>query len=745
MINKNLFIFALAALFSVAAFGQQRTLPADLVVQAETPAQLQTEACPISEDNTPLFGGAHVAIGVVYDNNADGTYDDASLHYCSADTVGSGGPDGDWAPFPVGSDVSITDNADGTYTVTIDGVNTTVDTRDPFDVTDGVTTDTLDPSIADLLTFVDGDTINYVVTAGASGPEVTGEVVLSIDAGNSLTLGTDGALYVPTSTGEATTVSDTDTVDLTLTGVDITADVVIDPAVGNALSSSAAGLFAADTFGSHDVSDGTTTSALDQDAGDQLDFVDGDGIDFVVSDTANGPDVTAEIVYSNDVGNTATAGTDGGVFVPAGSTPDLTLSTDATTNGEAIVIGTEDLDLSLATPDGSFTLVTSSNGWTLDHTPSSVFETGLNQIFHSDGTGGAPTILTKNPCGSNEVLVSDGFGGASCEPYPGADQNLTLSLDTVSTGESINLATEDLDLSLATPGTSFTVVSSADGWTLDHTASSIAVDALNQTYTHSDGDGNDTIIDLAPCTTGNVLMETGFGVFCVPILWDATQKTDGPLINYPGPPSYLSPTLAVTQGSGDGLLITNPSGVNPFSFFVEVVLDPALDNILTNGPAGLYVQSPSIGDIFTVSSTTINHSIIPGSPETLQLEVVDSVITGTGSANTPQTFTVGDTITFDVNTAGAAMFEQNVQATDTVQIAMTPGVHGGETMYYNATTGQWQVEPLVQALSPNACTVAGQVGTVYWDSTSAPPVECVCDGTSWIPRAGGVAACTPAI
>lgn len=74
------------------------------------------------------------------------------------------------------------------------------------------------------------------------GNNLSADVFVSAVAGNTLVLQPDG-LYVASGGGEATTVSDTTTVDLTLTGVDITADVIISPNAGNILIDDGSGLY----------------------------------------------------------------------------------------------------------------------------------------------------------------------------------------------------------------------------------------------------------------------------------------------------------------------------------------------------------------------------------------------------------------------------------------------------------------------------------------------------------------------
>lgn len=85
------------------------------------------------------------------------------------------------------------------------------------------------------LCFSGGDALNYDSSTGDF------DVCLSTDVGNTITLGTDGCLFVPAG---AVLVADTPTVNLTLTGATITGDVIIDPLASNILTATANGLLA---------------------------------------------------------------------------------------------------------------------------------------------------------------------------------------------------------------------------------------------------------------------------------------------------------------------------------------------------------------------------------------------------------------------------------------------------------------------------------------------------------------------
>lgn len=111
---------------------------------------------------------------------------------------------------------------------------------------------------------VDGSTTNeiqnvdtLVLSAGVLGVSLSSDGVaqktvglISTDGGNTITAGADGKLYSAAGAGESTTVSDGNTIDLTLTGSDIDGEVIIDPSGTNILSASVSGLLATEVDGS---------------------------------------------------------------------------------------------------------------------------------------------------------------------------------------------------------------------------------------------------------------------------------------------------------------------------------------------------------------------------------------------------------------------------------------------------------------------------------------------------------------
>lgn len=88
------------------------------------------------------------------------------------------------------------------------------------------------------------------------------QACLSTDVGNGMSFGTDGCLYAAAGAGTPVTVLDTNSVDLTLLGQQISADVIRDPEVGNILTIGAAGLDVNLNTGCGLTGDGTLASPL---------------------------------------------------------------------------------------------------------------------------------------------------------------------------------------------------------------------------------------------------------------------------------------------------------------------------------------------------------------------------------------------------------------------------------------------------------------------------------------------------
>ena len=214
-----------------------------------------------------------------------------------------------------------------------------------------------------------GETIHFysqsidVSLTNQLGTAVELEITPSVQAGNSLVIsGVDGKLYVPAGN---TAVADTQSVNLTMTGSTITADVVISPDANNAIEIRTNGLFAeglsetpltvSDTasvvlvaggLSNHTLSANVNISAV---AGNAMQVLadglyvspgaetpltvnDGATIDLVASGTANHT-LTAEVKISANAGNIVSAVVDGiYASVPASAQTPITANNSTTIN-----------------------------------------------------------------------------------------------------------------------------------------------------------------------------------------------------------------------------------------------------------------------------------------------------------------------------------------------------------------------------------------------------------------------------
>lgn len=156
-------------------------------------------------------------------------------------------------------------------------------------------------------TFSDTASVDLTLT----GSTVTADVNLSGDVGNQLEERVDG-LYVPAS-GGTITVSDTASVDLTLTGSNLEADVKLSATAGNQITENVDGLYVPASGGTITVTD---TASVDL--------------------TLTGSTLEADVKLSATAGNQITENVDG-LYVPASTiTVTDTDSIDLTITGSAL-------------------------------------------------------------------------------------------------------------------------------------------------------------------------------------------------------------------------------------------------------------------------------------------------------------------------------------------------------------------------------------------------------------------------
>ncbi|MEC3994990.1 hypothetical protein VSR01_16215 [Actinacidiphila sp. DG2A-62] len=253
-----------------------------------------------------------------------------------AGNVTTFGADGGlFTPAPAAAAPTVVQAQDSpTVDVSVSGTGTSAD---PYEVSAAVVLDPAPPGGGTNLLgagpgglSLECDDVRTCFSAGdgAAYDPATGVITarLSADAGNAVGFGTDGGLFAPPASGGGTTalaVTDSSTVDLTLSGTgttadpyDVTAAVKLDPAPPgggtNLLSASANGLHLEcdDVRGCFSATGPATY------------------------DPATG---TFGVEFSADAGNATTIGTDGGIFTPAGAATALqagdTNTVDTTVSG----------------------------------------------------------------------------------------------------------------------------------------------------------------------------------------------------------------------------------------------------------------------------------------------------------------------------------------------------------------------------------------------------------------------------
>jgi hypothetical protein len=332
--------------------------------------------------------------------------------------------------------LGVTDSA--TVDLTLDGSGTAAD---PYDVHADVIVDPAPPGGGTELLHAGPGGLSlecadvrgcFSAVDGAIYDPATGEIgaKISTDAGNTVAFGSDGGLFTPPASGGSTTalaVTDSPTVDLTLTGTgttadpyDVTATVVLDPAPPGG----GANLLQA------------TPDGLSLECADVRGCITAEGP--ATYDPATG---TIGVELSTDAGNTTTLGTDGGLFTPAPAATALqatdTNTVDTTVTGTGIAADPYQVEADVivapepngleATADGLLVAPSSDadNRLALGtdnrlYVPPVAVECGLT------GTGTAADPITVNPV-AGQAAWSDDWGcdaathsTLKCDPGTGA-------------------------------------------------------------------------------------------------------------------------------------------------------------------------------------------------------------------------------------------------------------------------------------------------------------------------------------
>ena len=360
---------------------------------------------------------------------------------------------------------------------------------DPYTVTADVVLDPAPPGGGTNLLqegpdglFVECDTVRTCLSAG-DGIEYdpdTGEIsaFLSEDPGNQVEFGSDRGLFVPAggAGGTALAVTDTDTVDLGLTGTGavgdpytVTADVVLDPAPPgggtNLLQEGPDGLFvecgdvrtclSAGPGATYDPATGVIEARLSGDAGNAVVFGTDDGLfispaavdcddvrpclsagDGLAYDPATGE---FEVDISADAGNQLALGGDGGLFVPPGgggggtvvavtdsATVDLGLTGDGSAADPYTV--TAEVVLDAAPPGGGANLLKAgADGLFVECGDVRTCLTGVNGINYDPGTGQIGVEIS--PQAGNQVAVA-ADGGLFVPPGGGGGGTVVAVTDS---------------------------------------------------------------------------------------------------------------------------------------------------------------------------------------------------------------------------------------------------------------------------------------------------------------------------
>ena len=450
------------------------------------------------------------------------------------------------------------------------------------------------------LTVTDGDTVDFTLSGAgttASPWNITAEVEISTQAGNTLTLGADDALYVPASAADGSETIVNAGGDITVTGSGTTADpyivsftetvtTLVDNGDGTATFTNESGVpVTFDTCGpDHQITAGTAAGTVTSGpqalgCGDTLHFWSNATIDFTV--TPGSARVEASIGPSANANNALVLGTDNKLYVP-----DETVTTMQEVLPGTITYtredGTQDnigLSFGVSTPQDSATQaidinvdtlqIVGVNGITVGTNGTSQIEidgtgvTGTN-IYTDDGTlgsfrtvEGAGNSIIWNNMGAF-AINGGGFGATAVT----GDAGLTTqagSIDLDATGDDITIINRTDDIAITAvagnvgiSGTTTVGINTTTGNLLLNTA---AVDS---------GAGTATAGQVLTLIDAN----TGESEFADPVLSSLTDNGDNTYTHSNGATPAVTQDISVPHSSGvnaGSLVQTALGGTAPLS------------------------------------------------------------------------------------------------------------------------------------------------------------------------------------